>query len=63
MAQIIEMQSFEGRRFRRFDLPSDGAQILFFMGVRYERMPDAPESPATPRSKAPRRRAARKRRA
>lgn len=42
-AKIIDMKSFDARRIRRFDPPAAGAQILFFLGVRYERMPDAPE--------------------
>ena len=41
MAQIIEMQPFSRLRPIRETFVGN-AEIMFFMGVRYERVPDAP---------------------
>ncbi len=47
MAHIIEMESFRRARPAHDREAGSGAEILFFLGVRYERMPEAP--PVTPR--------------
>ena len=60
MAQIIEMEPFRAARPARDPRPSGGAEILFFLGVRYERMPETPAPVERPARKAKR---ARKRRA
>lgn len=64
MSQIIAMEPFRRARPMREAVESGGAEILFFLGVRYERMPDAPPVNPEPvdRSARPVRRA-RKRRA
>ena len=36
MAQIIDLQSFRQTRRPRTAIASGGAEILFFLGVRYE---------------------------
>ncbi len=59
-ATIIDIGAFDARRIRRFDPPAEGAQILFFLGVRYERMPETPEPVAHAPAK---RKGGRKRRA
>ena len=51
MAEIIPLRS-GARAARQAPPPSEGAQILFFLGVRYCRIeePQEPQSPAsTPR--------------
>lgn len=47
MAQIIDLESIRRTRPTRETSPSAGAEILFFLGVRYERM-DAPAKPTGP---------------
>ena len=47
MAQIIDLESFRRPRPTRETIPSGGAEILFFLGVRYERT-DAPAEPPGP---------------
>ena len=47
MAQIIDFQSLRHARPQRELLPTGGAEILFFLGVRYERMAD--DIPVEPR--------------
>jgi hypothetical protein len=47
-AMVIALSRAPARRFRR-DVPTGSepmGQILFFTGVRYERMPEAPVEPA-----------------
>ena len=61
MAQIIELQSFQAARPPRALVAGTGAEILFFLGVRYERMPDPAPEPADRPTRAVRR--PRKRRA
>lgn len=55
MAQIIELESFRRTRPIRETIPSGGAEILFFLGVRYERM-ESPAEPAGPAGRVGRRR-------
>lgn len=55
MAQIIDFETFKHARPPREAFADGDAEILFFLGVRYERMTD--DSPAEPprRSGTPRR--------
>ena len=55
MAQIIDLESLRRTRPTRETIPSGGAEILFFLGVRYERM-DAPAEPTRPAGGVGRRR-------
>ncbi len=51
MAEILFFQA-RPRKDRNSDpVPADGAQILFFTGVRYVRMDQAVDSPAVARRK------------
>ena len=63
MAQIIDFSSFRESRPMQAAASYDQCELLFFLGVRYERMPETLSSsePTTPASQGPRR--ARKRRA
>lgn len=63
MAQIIDFQFARAARPSRAATAPGNAEILFFLGVRYERMPDAPQAPSF--AEAPKRgvKRARKRRA
>ena len=63
MAQIIDFSSFRESRPMPAVASYDQCELLFFLGVRYERMPEthASSEPTTPTSQGPRR--SRKRRA
>ncbi len=55
MAQIIDLESFRRTRPTRTTIPSGSAEILFFLGVRYERT-DTPAKPTGPAGGVGRRR-------
>lgn len=55
MTQIIDLESVRRTRPTRTTNPSGDAEILFFLGVRYERM-DTPANPTGPAGGVGRRR-------
>ena len=54
MGDIIEFRGTKSKSLRSDEpLPVEGAQILFFLGVRYERY-EAPEAIKSPRKRSSR---------
>lgn len=48
MADVIRMQDRKVKRPRRRPLPAGSAKVLFFTGIRYERLDGRGPQPGTP---------------
>jgi hypothetical protein len=53
MGQIIDFRAGGTRDARVRELSTEGARILFFTGVRYERMPDVSPADVLPKGTGP----------